>query len=291
VYVGCGERGNEMAELLEEFTTLSDPWSGRPLMERTIVVVNTSNMPVAAREASIYTAVSMAEYYRDMGCHVLLLADSISRWAEALREISSSLEEMPGEEGYPTYLASRLAAFFERAGVVETLSGTIGSLSMILSVSPPGGDFTEPVTQACLRTAGVFFMLDTSLAHRRHFPAINWFQSYSLYERELVAHFNGQVSPQWGELHRYCREILQREEALREVAEIVGIEGLQDVDRLLMKTAERIRDEFLSQNAYTEDAFSTPEQTAGKIGAILGFHDRAQARLKEGALLDEVLKE
>jgi V/A-type H+/Na+-transporting ATPase subunit A len=291
VYVGCGERGNEMAELLEEFTTLSDPWSGQPLMQRTIVVVNTSNMPVAAREASIYTAVSMAEYYRDMGCHVLLLADSISRWAEALREISSSLEEMPGEEGYPTYLSSRLAAFFERAGVVETLGGAIGSLSMILSVSPPGGDFTEPVTQACLRTAGVFFMLDTSLAHRRHFPAINWFQSYSLYEREMVAHFNDQVSPKWGELHRYCREILQREEALREVAEIVGIEGLQDADRLLMKTAERIRDEFLSQNAYTEDAFSTPEQTAEKIGAILGFHDRAQARLKEGALLDEVLNE
>ena len=221
---------------------------------------------------------------------MLLLADSISRWAEALREISSSLEEMPGEEGYPTYLASRLAAFFERAGVVETLSGTIGSLSMILSVSPPGGDFTEPVTQACLRTAGVFFMLDTSLAHRRHFPAINWFQSYSLYEREMVAHFNEQVSPHWGELHRYCREILQREETLREVAEIVGIEGLQDADRLLMKTAERIRDEFLSQNAYTDDAFSTPEQTVAKIGAILGFYDRAQARLKEGALLDEVLK-
>ncbi len=291
VYVGCGERGNEMAELLEEFVTLSDPWSGQPLMQRTIVVVNTSNMPVAAREASIYTAVSMAEYYRDMGYHVLLLADSISRWAEALREISSSLEEMPGEEGYPTYLASRLAAFFERAGVVETLNGMIGSLTMILSVSPPGGDFTEPVTQACLRTAGVFFMLDTSLAHRRHFPAINWFQSYSLYEREMVAHFKEQVSPRWGELHRNCREVLQREETLREVAEIVGIEGLQDADRLLMKTAERIRDEFLSQNAYTDDAFSTPEQTVEKIGAILGFYDRAQARLKEGALLDDVLKE
>ena len=291
VYVGCGERGNEMAELLEEFTTLSDPWSGHPLMERTIVVVNTSNMPVAAREASIYTAVSMAEYYRDMGLHVLLLADSISRWAEALREISSSLEEMPGEEGYPTYLASRLAAFFERAGVVETLGGEIGSLSMILSVSPPGGDFTEPVTQACLRTAGVFFMLDTALAHRRHFPAINWFQSYSLYEREMVAHFNEQVFPRWGDLHRYCRELLQREETLREVAEIVGIEGLQDADRLLMKTAERIRDEFLSQNAYTDDAFSTPEKTAEKIGAILGFYDRAQVRLKEGALLDEVLND
>jgi V/A-type H+/Na+-transporting ATPase subunit A len=291
VYVGCGERGNEMAELLEEFTTLTDPWSGRPLMKRTIVVANTSNMPVAAREASIYTAVSMAEYYRDMGYHVLLLADSISRWAEALREISSSLEEMPGEEGYPTYLASRLAAFFERAGVVETLGGAIGSLSMILSVSPPGGDFTEPVTQACLRTAGVFFMLDTTLAHRRHFPAINWFQSYSLYEREMVAHFTDHVSPLWDEQHRNCREILQREETLREVAEIVGIEGLQDTDRLLMKTAERLRQEFLSQNAYTDDAFSTPEQTSAKIDAILAFHERVGTRLKDGALLDEVLKD
>ena len=189
VYVGCGERGNEMADLIEEFDDLDDPWTGRPLMERTILVVNTSNMPVAAREASIYTAVTMAEYYRDMGYHVLFLADSLSRWAEALREISSSLEEMPGEEGYPTYLASRLSAFIERAGVVETLSGTIGSLSMILSVSPPGGDFTEPVTQACLRTTGAFFMLDTALAHRRHFPAINWFQSYSLYGREMVGPF------------------------------------------------------------------------------------------------------
>jgi V/A-type H+/Na+-transporting ATPase subunit A len=291
VYVGCGERGNEMAELLEEFTTLTDPWSDRPLMKRTIVVANTSNMPVAAREASIYTAVTMAEYYRDMGYHVLLLADSISRWAEALREISSSLEEMPGEEGYPTYLASRLAAFFERAGVVETLGGAIGSLSMILSVSPPGGDFTEPVTQACLRTAGVFFMLDTTLAHRRHFPAINWFQSYSLYEREMVAHFNDHVSPHWDEQHRNCREILQREETLREVAEIVGIEGLQDTDRLLMKTAERLRQEFLSQNAYTDDAFSTPEQTSAKIDAILAFHERVGTRLKDGALLDEVLKD
>ncbi|HEY6874295.1 MAG TPA: V-type ATP synthase subunit A [Geobacteraceae bacterium] len=291
VYVGCGERGNEMAELLEEFTTLSDPWTGRPLLARTIVVVNTSNMPVAAREASIYTAVTMAEYYRDMGYHVLLLADSISRWAEALREISSSLEEMPGEEGYPTYLASRLASFMERAGVVETLGGEVGSLSMILSVSPPGADFTEPVTQACLRAAGAFFMLDTALAHRRHFPAINWFQSYSLYEREVAGHLAEQVSPRWGESVSRCRELLRREEALREVAEIVGVEGLQDADRLLMKTAERIRLEFLCQNAYTEDAFSPPDQTLEKIEEILAFFERAEGRLKEGALLDEVLKE
>jgi V/A-type H+-transporting ATPase subunit A len=290
VYVGCGERGNEMAELLEEFRTLNDRWTGTALLTRTIVVVNTSNMPVAAREASIYTAVTMAEYYRDMGFHVLLLADSISRWGEALREISSSLEEMPGEEGYPTYLTSRLAAFFERAGMVETMSGRISSLSMILSVSPPGGDFTEPVTQACLRTAGVFLMLDTTLAHRRHFPAINWFQSYSLYGAGLVRHFSAEIAPGWGDMLRRCRELLQREEALREVAEIVGAEGLQDADRLLMYATERIRNEFLCQNAYTDDAFSSPEQTAAQIDALLKFYDRAQQRLKEGALLDEVLK-
>lgn len=290
VYVGCGERGNEMAEILEEFTTLTDPWTAQPLMQRTIVVVNTSNMPVAAREASIYTAVTLAEYYRDMGLHVLLLADSLSRWAEALREISASLEEMPGEEGYPTYLSSRLASFMERAGVVETLGGETGSLSMILSVSPPGGDFTEPVTQACLRSAGAFLLLDTTLAHRRHFPAVNWFQSYSLYAAEMVEYFSREVAPRWGELQKRCRELLQREETLREVAEIVGIEGLQDNDRLLMKTAERIRQEFLAQNSYTEDAFSAPDKTLEKIAAILAFHDQAEERLKAGEFLDDLLK-
>ncbi|MEK6693188.1 MAG: V-type ATP synthase subunit A [Nitrospirota bacterium] len=290
VYVGCGERGNEMAEMIEEFTTLKDPWTGKRLMERTILVVNTSNMPVAAREASIYTAITMAEYYRDMGYHVLLLADSLSRWAEALREISSSLEEMPGEEGYPTYLASRLSGFFERAGVVETVSGKIGSLSMILSVSPPGGDFTEPVTQACLRIAGAFLMLDTSLAHRRHFPAINWFQSYSLYERSLADYFREKISHEWNDLKQRCREILQREEALREVAEVVGFEGLQDADRLLMVVAEKLRLEFLSQNAYTDDAFSPPEKTLSKIREIVEFHDNAAKRLKEGIPLQEMLK-
>ncbi len=290
VYVGCGERGNEMAELIGEFGLLKDPWTGKKLMERTILVVNTSNMPVAAREASIYTAVTMAEYYRDMGYHVLLLADSLSRWAEALREISASLEEMPGEEGYPTYLASRLSGFFERAGVVETLSGKIGSLTMILSVSPPGGDFTEPVTQACLRTAGAFLMLDTSLAHRRHFPAINWFQSYSLYEKELSKHFIEHISMEWEELKNRCKEMLQREEALREVAEIVGSEGLQDADRLLMNAAELIRMEFLCQNAYTEDAFSPPEKTLAKIREIVEYYDSSLEQLKKGVALDEIMK-
>lgn len=290
VYVGCGERGNEMAELIEDFATLTDPWTEKGLMGRTILVVNTSNMPVAAREASIYTAVTMAEYYRDMGCHVLLLADSISRWAEALREISSSLEEMPGEEGYPTYLASRLSNFLERAGVVETLSGKTGSLSMILSVSPPGGDFIEPVTQACLRSAGASLMLDTSLAHKRHFPAINWFQSYSLYEKAISRHFTAHISEKWDELRQRCKEILQRESALKEVAEIVGMEGLQDNDRLLMHAAERVRMEFLCQNAYTEDAFSPPEKTVLKIGEIIEFYDNTQKTLKEGRPLDEILK-
>jgi len=290
VYTGCGERGNEMAEIIDEFFRLKDPWRDQPLTDRTILVVNTSNMPVAAREASIYTAVTMAEYYRDMGYHVLFLADSLSRWAEALREISSSLEEMPGEEGYPTYLSSRLASFIERAGVVETLSGKIGSLSMILSVSPPGGDFTEPVTQACLRATGSFLMLDTSLAHRRHFPAINWSQSYSLYAKDVADHFEMQYSSDWTGLQQWCRELLQKEESLREVAEILGFEGLQDADRLLMRVAEMIRSDFLCQNSFTEDAFSAPEQTFKTIKSIKAFHDQADAMLRKGLALEEAFR-
>lgn len=290
VYVGCGERGNEMAELLDEFTALTDPWTSRRLMERTIVVANTSNMPVAARESSIYTAVTMAEYFRDLGYHVLLLADSISRWAEALREISSSLEEMPGEEGYPTYLASRLASFMERAGLVETSSGAIGSLTMILSVSPPGGDLTEPVTQACLRAAGAFLMLDASLAHRRHFPAVNWSQSYSLYERNMEEHFTRTIGAAWGTARQQCRTLLQREETLREVAEIVGLEGMQEHDRLLLRSAERIRREFLSQNAYDEDAFCPPERTLSLIDGILDEYVRGEQRLDAGETLEYILE-
>jgi V/A-type H+-transporting ATPase subunit A len=280
-----------MAELIEEFEMLKDPWTKRKLMDRTILVVNTSNMPVAAREASIYTAVTIAEYYRDMGLNVLFLADSISRWAEALREISTSLEELPGEEGYPTYLASRLSGFFERAGVVETMSGKRGSLSMILSVSPPGGDFTEPVTQSCLRTAGAFLMLDTSLAHKRHFPAINWFQSYSLYGNDLRGYYGEKVSPEWIAIQMKCREILQKEESLREVAEIVGVEGLQDMDRLVMYVAENICSQFLCQNAYTDDAFSAPEQTLSKIKELIDFYEATNSELKDGLSLDEILKE
>ena len=290
VYVGCGERGNEMAGLLDEFSELQDPRSERPLMERTIIVANTSNMPVAARESSIFTAVTMAEYYRDMGLDVLFLADSLSRWAEALREISAALEEMPGEDGYPTYLGSRLSGFIERAGVVETLSGASGSLSMILAVSPPGSDFAEPVTQACLRVAGALYMLDTQLAHRRHFPAINWSQSYSLYSDTALAHFTDQHA-EWAKLQSRCRDILQREEALREVAEVVGMEGLQDADRLLMRTAEKIRLEFLCQNSFTDDAYATPQSTLEQIAALISEHERLNAGLTEGILLDDLLRE
>lgn len=290
IFVGCGERGNEMADLIDEFRRLKDPWTNRQLMERTIIIANTSNMPVAAREASIYTAVTIAEYYRDMGYHVLLLADSISRWAEALREISSSLEEMPGEEGYPTYLASRISSFLERAGTVETLCGKTGSLTMILTVSPPGGDLTEPVTQACLRAGGAFIMLDTSLAHKRHFPAINWTKSYSLYEREVLPFFIERVSPKWDQLKKRCTEILRREEELKDVVEIVGMEGLQDSDRLLMKIAEKIRTEFLCQNAYSEDAFSGPEGTLLKIKGILEQYDCSLEMLGKGEPIEDILK-
>jgi len=290
VYVGCGERGNEMAGLLDEFGELEDPRTGRPLMERTIIVANTSNMPVAARESSIFTAVTMAEYYRDMGLDVLFLADSLSRWAEALREISAALEEMPGEDGYPTYLGSRLSGFIERAGVVETLSGEQGSLSMILAVSPPGADFAEPVTQACLRVAGALYMLDTQLAHRRHFPAINWHHSYSLYSDTAMAHFREEHA-EWVELQTRCRDILQREESLREVAEVVGMEGLQDKDRLLMNTAEKIRLDFLCQNCFSDDAYATPRSTIETIRLLVEKHESLEAALTAGALLDDLLKE
>lgn len=290
VYVGCGERGNEMAGLLDEFGDLRDQKSGRPLSERTIIVANTSNMPVAARESSIFTAVTMAEYYRDMGLDVLLLADSLSRWAEALREISSALEEMPGEDGYPTYLGSRLANFIERAGVVETASGTEGSLTMILAVSPPGADFAEPVTQSCLRVAGTLWILDTHLAHRRHFPAVDWTQSYSLYCEHAASHFTD-LHTGWGGVRDRCRDLLQREESLREVAEVVGMEGLQERDRLLMEMAERIRLEFLCQNSFTEDAFSSPQATVARITQLIQEYDRALEKLESGGTLEEVLRE
>ena len=290
IYAGCGERGNEMSELIDDFRQLTDRKTGRLLAERTVLVVNTSNMPVAARESSIYTAVTMGEYYRDLGYDVLLLADSLSRWAEALREISSSLEEMPGEEGYPTYLASSLASFCERAGVVESLGGRTGSLSMVLSASPPGEDFTEPVTQSLLRTCGTLLMLDSSLAHARHFPAINWSHSYSLYEEQLLPRFIDQTSEEWTTLRDYCRDILRREESLKEIVEIVGIEGLQDRDRLLMLTAEKIRTRFLGQNVFSQEAHSTPAMTLQTMKEIASWNDQVQAQLNESMSLNEILQ-
>ena len=289
IYVGCGERGNEMAGLLSEFGELRDP-ADRPLLERTIIIANTSNMPVAARESSIFTAVTIAEYYRDMGLDVLFLADSLSRWAEALREISSALEEIPGEEGYPTYLGSRLSRFIERAGVVKTESEKSGSLSMILAVSPPGADFSEPVTQACLRSAGAFYMLDTELAHSRHFPAINWTQSYSMFGGKGENYFSRCVDERWPELQSRCRDIMQQEDALREVVEVVGMEGLQDPDRLLVYAAERVRRDFLSQNSFSEDAFSSPRQTLKRIEAIIDDYDQNLQRLQQGELLSDILQ-
>jgi len=289
VYVGCGERGNEMAGLLSEFSELRDS-ADRPLLERTIVVANTSNMPVAARESSIFTAVTMAEYYRDMGYDVLFLADSLSRWAEALREISASLEEIPGEEGYPTYLSSRLAKFIERAGVVETKEGLVGSLSMFLAVSPPGADFSEPVTQACLRSAGSYYLLDTGLAHSRHFPAINWTQSYSLFAGRAAEYFQQEFDERWSKLQSRCREILQQEETLREIVEVVGMEGLQDQDRLLMAAAERVRRDFLCQNSFSADAFSAPAQTLKRIAEIVDNYDQNLGRLAADEPLAEIMK-
>lgn len=290
IYVGCGERGNEMAELLEEFEKIKDPWNDKTLMDRTVIIVNTSNMPVAAREASIYTGITTAEYYRDSGLNVLLIVDSISRWAEALREISSSLEEMPGDEGYPTYLTSRLAGFFERAGVVETLNKEIGSITLLVSVSPPGGDITEPVTQSCLRNTGALLMLDKELANRRFFPAINYKTSYSLYEKDLKKSLIENFGENYFNLKEFVVSILKEEEKLKEILDIIGYESLQDSDRLIIDTAELIKTKFLSQNAFTKDAFSTPEEMIRKIENIKQKHEKARNIISEGNNYDEVIK-
>lgn len=252
IYIGCGERGNEMTEVLQEFPILEDPQTGRSLMERTVLVVNTSNMPVAAREASIYTGITMAEYFRDMGYHVALMADSTSRWAEALREISSRLEEMPGEEGYPTYLGTRLAGFFERAGHVQTFGkdDRTGSVTVVSAVSPPGGDFSEPVTQGSMRISGALWALDTSLAHRRHFPAISWTRSYSLYGEMLTHWFEKEVAGDWSEQKKSLNRMLEREKEILEMVQLVGEDAIPDNERILMLGARLIRENFLRQNAY-----------------------------------------
>lgn len=273
VYIGCGERGNEIAEMLEEFMEIKDERSGKLLRDRTVFVVNTSNMPVAARESSIYMGVCIGEYYRNMGYNVLLLADSFSRWAEALREISSSLEEIPSEEGYPTYLSSRVASYVERAGAVKLGNDNISSLSMMLSVSPPGGDFSEPVTQTLLQGSGVFLMLDKELAYARFYPAINWSQSYSKYRDDLDDFFSTNVGSNWKALRDKCLKILKDEQALMEIKQIVGEEGMRGEDRELIKLADKIKNEFLMQDAYSKDAYSSLKDTYLKIKNILGEQD------------------
>jgi V/A-type H+-transporting ATPase subunit A len=287
VYVGCGERGNEMCDVLTHLPQLKDPKSGRPLMERTVLIANTSNMPVAAREASVYTGVTIGEYFRDMGYHVALMADSTSRWAEAMREISGRLEEMPGEEGFPAYLASRLAEFYERAGMVETLGGQKGSLTIIGAVSPPGGDFSEPVTQNTLRIVKVFWALDSSLADRRHFPSVNWLTSYSLYLEQLKEWWDRQGN--WSELRAKAMEILQREAELLEIVRLVGPDALPEPDRGLLEVARMIREDFLQQSAFDPvDTYCPPRKQLGMLRIILEFYHAALEAIKSGVPVSKI---
>jgi len=284
VYIGCGERGNEMTEVLQEFPHLMDPRSGRPLMERTVLIANTSNMPVAAREASIYTGITIAEYYRDMGYHVALMADSTSRWAEALREVSGRLEEMPAEEGYPAYLAGRLAEFYERAGYVNNLNGTQGSVSIVGAVSPPGGDFSEPVTQHTKRFIRCFWALDKSLASARHFPAINWLDSYSEYIEDVGDWWREKVGKDWLGMRNRAMELLSEESRLSQIVKLVGPDALPFTERMVLETTRLIREGILQQNA-TEavDAYSSIEKQIRLLELVLYFHDRGMAIVKRGA--------
>ncbi|MGC9514106.1 V-type ATP synthase subunit A [Methanocrinis sp.] len=290
VYVGCGERGNEMADLLHEFPELVDPRTDRPLMERSIVYANTSNMPVAAREASIYTGITTAEYYRDMGYDVMMTADSTSRWAEAMRELSSRLEEMPGEEGYPAYLGARLADFYERSGRVTTLEGTEGSVSIVGAVSPPGGDFTEPVTQNTLRITKVFWALDSKLTQRRHFPSINWLDSYSLYDLTLEPWFVENVSPDWNKNKRRAMEILQENAELEEIVMLVGSDALPEDQQLTLEVARMIINFWLAQSAFHPvDTFCPYKKQFDLLKAILHFRDLAFEALARGVPTDVIL--
>ncbi len=291
VYIGCGERGNEMTEVLQEFPHLIDPRSGRPMMERTVLIANTSNMPVAAREASIYTGITIAEYYRDMGYHVALMADSTSRWAEALREVSGRLEEMPAEEGYPAYLAGRLAEFYERAGYVETLNGSSGSVSVIGAVSPPGGDFSEPVTQHTKRFIRCFWALDKALASARHFPSINWLDSYSEYLEDVADWWQEQVGQDWYKMRSFAMEILSEESRLSQIVKLVGPDALPDEERLILETARLLREGFLQQSALDDvDAYSTIQKQIQMLGLILHFHERALRIVKRGAPIGVINK-
>ena len=292
VYIGCGERGNEMTDVLNEFPELKDPKTGQSLMERTVLIANTSDMPVAAREASIYTGITIAEYFRDMGYSVALMADSTSRWAEALREMSGRLEEMPGEEGYPAYLGSRLAQFYERAGHVVSLGkeGREGALSVIGAVSPPGGDTSEPVSQATLRIVKVFWGLDSALAYKRHFPAINWLKSYSLYLDDMEKWFNGQVAEDWMEGRQKMMTLLQEEAELEEIVKMVGMDALSPSDRLKMEAARSIREDFLHQNSFHEvDTYTSLKKQHMMMVLVNEFFDRATDALKDGASLQKLI--
>lgn len=292
VYVGCGERGNEMTDVLLEFPELKDPRSGRPLMERTVLVANTSNMPVAAREASVFTGITMAEYFRDMGYDVAVMADSTSRWAEAMREISGRLEEMPGEEGYPAYLGSRIAAFYERAGNVICLGSDerAGSVSIIGAVSPPGGDLSDPVVQATLRVVKVFWGLDDRLASQRHFPAINWLTSYSLYQRVMDMYANKEVASDWEANREQAMAILQRESELEELVRLVGVDALSAPDRLLMDAAKMIREDFLHQNAFMEeDTYTSLQKQHRILRLILHTYQSVRKALEAGAELEALI--
>ncbi len=291
VYVGCGERGNEMTDVLLEFPELDDPQTGQPLMKRTTLIANTSNMPVAAREASVYTAITIAEYYRDMGYSVALMADSTSRWAEALREMSGRLEEMPGEEGYPAYLGTRLASFYERAGrcVVLGKEGREGSITVIGAVSPPGGDLSEPVTQNTLRVTKVFWGLDANLAYQRHFPAINWLNSYSLYTDRLDVYWNEKFDDEWSGLRVEAMSLLEKEAQLNEIVRLVGIDALSRDERMVMETAKSLREDFLHQNAFHEiDTYASMEKQFKMLRMIVRFHHLGLDALHRGAPMNEL---
>ncbi len=292
VYIGCGERGNEMTDVLLQFPMLQDPKSGQPLMKRTVLIANTSNMPVAAREASVYTGITIAESFRDMGSHVALMADSTSRWAEALREISGRQEEMPGEEGYPAYLATRIAEFYERAGRVVTLGRERreGTLSAIGAVSPPGGDLSDPVVQATLKVVKVFWGLDDTLAYRRHFPAINWLNSYSLYLENLQPYFAEHVAAGWADLRVRAVTILQKESELLEIARLVGKDALSAADQVLLETAKVLREDFLHQNAFQEeDQYTSPMKQYLILKTALALHEASVRALKKGASIESIL--
>ena len=292
VYVGCGERGNEMTDVLNEFPELKDPKTGESLMKRTVLIANTSNMPVAAREASIYTGITIAEYFRDMGYSVSIMADSTSRWAEALREMSGRLEEMPGDEGYPAYLGSRLADYYERAGKVNCLGsdGRIGAITAIGAVSPPGGDISEPVTQSTLRIVKVFWGLDAQLAYQRHFPSINWLSSYSLYQDSVDAWMDENVASDWSKLRQDCMTLLQDEASLQEIVRLVGIDALSEKDRLKLEVAKSIREDYLQQNGFHEiDTYTSLTKQYKMLSVIIQFRNEAERALDQGVYLNEIL--